>query len=236
MRAAAGVESSGPSGDSGCGMRVRSEGWVVDTATRQIVRGGEAVHASPKAFDLLTTLLEERPRALSKSELLVRLWPQTFVTEASLASLVAEVRTLLGDAARKPRYIRTVHRFGYAFCGAVVTEEGSSPAAARAAGSARLVWGRREVTLLLGENVLGRTPEALVWIESAGVSRRHARIVLSETGAVLEDLGSKNGTYVNGTRLGEPHRLADGDEIRLGPARICFRVFAAPLSTETEAD
>jgi len=110
-------------------MRVCSEDWVVDTTTRQVVRGGKTVHASPKAFELLSTLLAERPRALSKSELLRRLWPDTFVTEASLASLIAEVRSVLGDTAHGPRYIRTVQRFGYAFCGSVVTEAGGFPAA-----------------------------------------------------------------------------------------------------------
>ena len=215
-------------------MRVRSEDWVVDTTTRQVERGGRAVHASPKAFELLSMLLAERPRALSKSELLRRLWPDTFVTEASLASLVAEVRSVLGDTAHEPRYIRTVQRFGYAFCGSVVTEAGAFPAAS-ATGSARLVWERREVALSPGENVLGRTPEALVWIDSVGVSRRHARVLLTDTGAVLEDLGSKNGTYLNGLRLDRPQPLVDGDEIRLGSVRIVFRTFSAPLSTETES-
>ena len=214
-------------------MRVRSEDWVVDTATRQVVRGGKTVHASPKAFELLSTLLAERPRALSKSELLRRLWPDTFVTEASLASLVADVRSLLGDTAHEPRYIRTVQRFGYAFCGSVVTEAGGVPAA-RASGLRAPGLGERDVALSPGENVLGRTPEALVWIDSVGVSRRHARVLLTDAGAVLEDLGSKNGTYVNGVRLDRPHPLADGDEIRLGSVRIVFRVFSAPLSTETE--
>ena len=211
-------------------MRVRSEDWVVDTTTRQVERGGKTVHASPKAFELLSMLLAERPRALSKSELLRRLWPDTFVTEASLASLVAEVRSVLGDTAHEPRYVRTVQRFGYAFCGSVVTEAGGLPAAS----AARLVWEKREVALSPGENVLGRTPEALVWIDSVGVSRRHARVLLTDAGAVLEDLGSKNGTYLNGVRLERPHSLVDGDEIRLGPVRILFRVFSAPLSTETE--
>jgi DNA-binding winged helix-turn-helix (wHTH) protein len=214
-------------------MRVRSEDWVVDTTTRQVERGGKTVHASPKAFELLSTLLAERPRALSKSELLRRLWPDTFVTEASLASLVADVRGLLGDTAHEPRYIRTVQRFGYAFCGKVVTEVGDAPPAS-ATGSAHLVWERRDVALSPGENVLGRTPEALVWIDSVGVSRRHARILLTDAGAVLEDLGSKNGTCVNGVRIDRPHPLVDGDEIRLGSLRIVFRRFDAPLSTETE--
>jgi len=217
-------------------VRVHCEDWALDTATRQIVRGGENVHVSPKAFDLLTTLLLERPRALSKSELLVRLWPDTFVSEATLVSVVAEVRSVLGDAARSPRYVRTVHRYGYAFLGTVTEGDQRPPPSSHAESSARLVMERREVALALGANLLGRMPEASVWLDSASVSRRHARITVSEAGTSLEDLGSKNGTFVNDVRVRGVHPLSDGDEIRLGRVGMVFRAFAAPPSTETEAD
>jgi pSer/pThr/pTyr-binding forkhead associated (FHA) protein len=99
----------------------------------------------------------------------------------------------------------------------------------------RLILGRREVSLGPGEHVLGRTQEAAVWIDSTDVSRRHARIAVGPDGILIEDLNSKNGTYVNGARVGRPHRLSDGDEIRVGSARIVFRSFSPPPSTETEA-
>lgn len=217
-------------------MRVCSKDWVVDTATRQITRGRKNVHITPKAFELLTTLLAERPRALSKLELQKRLWPDTFVSEANLAGLVTEIRSALGDTARRPKYIRTVHRYGYAFCGEATEEHEVAPPSRRMPVSARLILGRREVALNPGDHVLGRTQEAAVWIDSVGVSRRHARISVTEIGYVLEDLGSKNGTFVNGTRLARPHRLKDGDEIRLGSVQMTFRTFAAPPSTETEAE
>jgi DNA-binding winged helix-turn-helix (wHTH) protein len=217
-------------------MRIECGDWALDTATRQIARGGENVHVSPKAFDLLTTLLLERPRALSKSELLVRLWPDVFVSEATLASLVAEVRSALGDSARNPRCVRTVQRYGYAFCGTVTEGDPTPPPSSRAAGSARLAMGKREVALSEGANLLGRLPEASFWIDSGGVSRRHARITVTADGASIEDLGSKNGTFVNGERVSDSRALSDGDEIRLGRVRMVFRAFAAPPSTETEAD
>src|SRR5512143_3663118 len=109
-------------------MRVLFGDWILDTESRQLVRSGDAVHLSPKAFDLLTTLLRERPRALSKVELRERIWPGTFVTETSLANLIAELRSTLGDEAQEPRYIRTLHRHGYAFCGAAEEEAASPPA------------------------------------------------------------------------------------------------------------
>src|SRR5688500_9228808 len=92
---------------------------TLDTDTRQIRRGAVEVQISPKAFDLLTALVDARPRALSKADLHERLWPRTYVTESNLAGLVAEIRRAIGDDARTPRFVRTVQRFGYAFAGEV---------------------------------------------------------------------------------------------------------------------
>ncbi|HEY3203082.1 MAG TPA: FHA domain-containing protein [Thermoanaerobaculia bacterium] len=192
-------------------------------------RGKGAVHLSPKAFELLRLLVESRPRAISKEEFFGRLWPDTFVTEANLAGLVAEIRREIGDDAREPRFLRTVHGFGYAF----------SDGAARTAdedGVFRLIWGAREVPLVEGENVLGRDPGAAVSIDDATVSRHHARIVIGGRSAVLEDLGSKNGTWLRGRRIASSEPLADGDELRIGSAPFIFRRYAAGGSTETERD
>src|SRR5574338_928807 len=97
----------------------RFAGFSVDTGTRQLLAGGADVHLSPKAFELLLLLIEQRSRALSKAELHERLWPATFVGETNLPTLVAEVRRALGDAAQESRFVRTVHRFGYRFVAAV---------------------------------------------------------------------------------------------------------------------
>ncbi len=80
---------------------------VLDTETRQLLHAGGRAHLTPKAFELLHTLLESRPRVLSKAELRQRLWPDTHVLEANLPNLVAEVRGAVGDDARNPRFIRT---------------------------------------------------------------------------------------------------------------------------------
>ncbi len=90
--------------------------FVIDLQTRELRRAGARVDLSPKAFHLLTVLVERRPKALSKSELQDLLWPATFVVEKNLTNLVAEIRAALEDDAARPRFIRTVPRFGYAFC------------------------------------------------------------------------------------------------------------------------
>ena len=207
-------------------MRIPFGEHTLDTQTRQLRRGADEIHLSPKAFELLRLLAEDRPRALSKEELLGQLWPDTFVTESALAGLVAEIRRAVADDAGEPRVVRTVHGFGYAFA------DGSA-AAADEDGSFRLVWGAREVPLAEGENVLGRDADVAVHIDDATVSRHHARIVIARGSAALEDLGSKNGTWLGGDRLGGSRPLADGDQIQVGPAAMIFRCYAGGGSTET---
>lgn len=90
-----------------------------DSGARTLECSGESVRLSGKAFQLLEMLLAARPNPIEKTELFARLWPDTFVSEANLASLVKEIRAAIGDDARAPRWVRTVHRFGYAFSGPV---------------------------------------------------------------------------------------------------------------------
>jgi DNA-binding winged helix-turn-helix (wHTH) protein len=209
-------------------MRLRFAECVFDSDTREVFRAGKPVHVSPKAFALLSALVERRPKAISKEELQQLLWPDTFVSEANLPNLVAELRDALNDDAHQPRIIRTVPRFGYAF---VAESSGAGPLVLALA--FRLIWGDREIALSPGENVIGRDDAATLWIDDSLVSRRHARIVIGESGAVLEDLASKNGTLLNGERIHSPAKLADEDRITIGPASVVFRVFRQTASTAT---
>jgi non-specific serine/threonine protein kinase len=97
--------------------------FVFDLDTHELRRAGRPVSLSPKAFQLLGILVESRARALSKAELQARLWPGTFVVEKNLTNLVSEIRAALDDPAEQPGFIRTVHRFGYAFCEAAASED-----------------------------------------------------------------------------------------------------------------
>ena len=191
------------------------------------------MHLTPKALDLLALLVAERPRAVAKSEIRDRLWPGTFVSESNLTTLVTELRAALGDAARSPRYLKTVQRFGYAFCESATELSGRRAAGRRRGPHFTLEWAGGEVTLHDGENLIGREEEAAAWIESASVSRRHARIVVSEGTATLEDLGSKNGTFLRGQRIATPVVLSKGEEIRVGVVPLRFRAFEAADSTRT---
>jgi hypothetical protein len=187
---------------------------------------------SPKAFDLLVTLIENRAQAMAKADLQQRLWPSTYVLESNLAGLIAEIRHTLDDSAEEPRYIRTMHRFGYWFVG-TVTEESKGDDAGALRVRYWVIWEERQIPLGPGENVLGRAPDAAVWIDAAGVSRHHARIRVEGRDAILEDLESKNGTYLRGERVTGPSSLQDGDQIRLGSVVVTFRIPPPAETTET---
>jgi DNA-binding winged helix-turn-helix (wHTH) protein len=215
-------------------MRLRFCDRIFDSDTREVLREGQPHAISPKAFDLLDLLIECRPKAVSKAEIHSRLWPDTYVSEANLANLVVEVRSALGDDARKPRIIRTVARFGYAFIASVSPARGRGGGEPAAPGYLyRLIWGRREISLDPGDNLVGRDREAVVWIDDESVSRRHARISIGDGGAAIEDLGSKNGTYVGGKKIREATRLTDRDAVKIGPATMTLRVLKRTGSTRS---
>jgi DNA-binding winged helix-turn-helix (wHTH) protein len=217
-------------------MTFRFGSLVLDTDSRSLARDDRSVSISPKAFRLLQVLLEARPRAVPKAELHRRLWPDTVVSDVNLPTLVAEIRQAIGDGARAPSFIRTVYGYGYAFCGeaAALRRDGRPDEASDQL--FRLVWGSREIALADGENILGRGTDSLVWIDAQSVSRRHARLVIAAGLATLEDLGSKNGTFVNGIRLNAPVALRDGDELRVGSVPMTLRVHAKPGATETATE
>jgi DNA-binding winged helix-turn-helix (wHTH) protein len=206
--------------------------FSLDSRTRQLMRDGAEVSVSPKAFQLLLLLVENRSRAMSRDELQQQLWPSTFVLETNLAGLIAEVRRALRDMADTPTFVRTMHRFGYRFI-ADVHEADAASESDDPLMKYWLFWETRQVPLREGDNIVGRGIDAAVWIDAPGVSRHHARIVVRRGEATLEDLGSKNGTYVGGQRVTVPHRLADGDQVRLGSVVVTFRVPQPPGVTET---
>jgi DNA-binding winged helix-turn-helix (wHTH) protein len=213
-------------------MRLRFGEFVFDSRTRELRCAGRPLPLPPKTLRFLEVLLESRPEALSKSQIMERVWPDTFVSEASLARLAAELRAVIGDDAKTPRFVRTVYGMGYAFCGEARDEPLAADSPPRPLGL-RLTLGAREIPLTEGENILGREDDARVRIDSAKASRRHARIVVGGAEATLEDLGSKNGTFLRGRRLAGPEPLRDGDEIVIGPVLMTFR--AGPSrSTETD--
>ena len=209
--------------------------FVLDPETRELRRGDQSVPLSPKAYQLLEMLVVNRPRALSKSVLQERLWPDTFVLDKNLVNLVAEIRDALGDDATHPQFVRTVPKFGYAFRHSTspgpVAGARMSPTRARF----RLAWPGGRAALTDGEYVLGRDPDLELFLDAQAVSRRHARITIAGNIARIEDLKSKNGTFVSGRRVDAVTPLVDGASIRLGSVRLTFTRVLNCGSTESEA-
>lgn len=205
-----------------------------DSGRRLLLRHGRPIPLSTKAFQLLELLLDRRPEVLSKTELLDHLWPRSFVSDANLHNLVAEVRAALGDRPRHARYIRTVPRYGYAFHGdarsASAVNSESSPLTRP---GPRLVSRFREWFLSEGPNLVGRDRDCAVRIGSSTVSRHHARVVVTGAEVTVEDLGSKNGTYVNGRRVKQPTVLTEESQIRVGSSVMTYRILDALPSTVT---
>ena len=186
---------------------------------------------SPKALELLGALLLNRPSAVARRDLCDLLWPSTYVSYASLARTVNELRSAIGENAKAPHFVRTVHGFGYAFSGPAADDHPKAESGEHFA--CGLLWSGREIGLSEGDNLIGRAPDCQVRIDSPKISRHHALIRVAGAGALIEDLGSKNGTYVKQKRTEGPTRLADGDEICVGSAVLIFRAGGPLGSTET---
>ncbi|HEY8549999.1 MAG TPA: winged helix-turn-helix domain-containing protein [Vicinamibacterales bacterium] len=195
-------------------MRFAFGEFVLDTDARELYRGTEAVRLSPKALRLLELLVDARPRALAKDELMGELWPDTFVVEANLSNLIGELRAALGDCARQPRFIRTVQRFGYAFVDA--------PPRAGTARRWLVTWPEGRLELTEGTHVVGRG-EGDVQLVPRSVSRAHARLSVAADRLTYEDLNSKNGSFRDGQRLRGAVEVRNGDVITVGTVALTFR-------------
>jgi DNA-binding winged helix-turn-helix (wHTH) protein len=207
--------------------------FTLDLATRQLTRDNVEIHLTPKAFDLLVTLAGERPKLLSKATLLERLWPGTFVVEANLSNLVAEIRAALGDSSHSPAWIRTAHGFGYAFCGdAIAAPENAAAPLDRPL--CWLEWGRRRFPLSVGEHIVGRDPDVEIRLDASTVSRRHARVVVTPERTMLDDLGSKNGSRRGEDPVNAPVQLADGDTVHIGTLVLTYHVRTRMTTTDVQ--
>jgi DNA-binding winged helix-turn-helix (wHTH) protein len=202
----------------------------LSVTARRLWRANDELHLTPKAFDLLALLVEHRPDAVSKRAIHERLWHGTFVSDVTLHSLVSELRRTLADVPGAPRLVRTVHGFGYAFIGAINAPAAGLEAPRHLRGW--LVGDAGRLSLFDGNNVLGRSADDVIELPSSTVSRRHAAIRFTAN-ITLEDLGSKNGTFLRDEPVAGPVPLADGDRVRFGSLVLTFRLAPAPGATTT---
>jgi len=188
-------------------MPLRFGNFTFDARARELRREGAVVALSPKAFRLLELLVEARPNPVTRETLYQRLWPDVVVEPGNLHGLVAEIRSALEERT----IVRTVHRVGYAFSAPVTTEDGARFS---------ILLGDDEIPLRDGENVIGRDPLDAVVIHQPEVSRHHARLIVTGATVILEDLGSKNGTFLGTTRVTSAMTVNAGDDILIGTIRL----------------
>jgi DNA-binding winged helix-turn-helix (wHTH) protein len=217
-------------------MRYRFGEFLYDPLNRTLTRGEEEVALTPKTRDLLALFLENPKRLLTRQAISDRLWPDAAVTDDALRFQVAELRKALGNESQG--FLRTIPREGYRWEAEIGHEEEARPNARsnNRERSYRLFLESREVGLEEGENLIGRDDDTRVWIDHTSVSRHHARICVAGERVMLEDLESKNGTYLRGERIERPLPLSDGDTIRIGRVSMTFRVLSRIVSTETEEE
>jgi DNA-binding winged helix-turn-helix (wHTH) protein len=198
-------------------VRITFGDFAFDSQRHVLLRQGTAVALTPKAFALLEALLIAAPDPLSKEQIYEKLWPGVYVETGNLHNLISEIRTALGDDDHA--MIITVHRVGYAF---------AAPLARADSPSARLLIGDDVIDLAEGETIIGRerlgTPDS---------SRRHARLMVTGNEVTVEDLGSKNGTFVRGDRIRSRVPVRDGDEIVFGRTKATLRVVDNSAQTVT---
>lgn len=212
-------------------MRYLFANCLLDTKSREFRRGTAQVHLSPKAHDLLRLLISERPRVVSKAELMEALWPDTFVVEGNLPVLVAELRSAIGTRPNAAaEVIKTHHGVGYSFAAPVLASKAKLQPDQNGSGALLNIGGRR-IELSPGENEIGRDPECDVHISDASVSRGHARLTLAAGVATIVDRGSRNGTKVNGKLIKAPVELQDGDELTFG--QVSARYQGARRTSDT---
>jgi len=206
--------------------------FIFDTAKQELLRNGEPVHLTPKAMHLLSILIEHRPNVISHEALFDELWPDVVVVDANLKNLVADLRVALDDHQREGRFLRTVHGRGYAFTDNVLV---SRLGRSRLERLVFLVRNGERLILQPGENIIGRGGAANIIIDDHQVSRHHARIVLQPDAVLIQDLASRNGTYVRGERIAKRIDLLDGDEIHLGNISLEVRIVSHADESTTDA-
>ena len=166
--------------------------FILDTKNRQLYRGNRVVKLTGKALSVLSYLVDRPEQLVSKEELFQEIWSETVVGDAALAVCIGELRRKLGDKARFPRYIETVHGEGYRFIEAVVSSQqsvtssqqsvasspsSSSPLVGRKTELERLeAWleatlaGQRRLVFVTGEAGIGKTTLVEAFLQQIATS------------------------------------------------------------------
>lgn len=207
--------------------------WTVLPRENRIKLGERTVHLRPRVMDVLTVLAAHPGEVLARGDVIETVWRRRFIAESVLTRAIFELRQAFDDDPDDPKVVETVQGRGYRllprvhlFGSKAIVEPASVPML--------LMWRGQEIQLVEGETLIGRGEGTTIRVVSDYVSRRHARVVATQQRAVLEDLGAKNGTYLNGRRIAGTVELHHGDRITVGPTVLIFRILDPGDTTVTE--
>jgi DNA-binding winged helix-turn-helix (wHTH) protein len=141
------------------------EDFVLDPDSRLLFKDGAIVRLTPKAFDTLLALVQQKGQVADNEQLLKEVWPDSFVEEGSLSRNIHELRKVLGDNSSEPRYIENIRKRGYRFVPSVKVSEPAQK---------DIIGEQSEMRQLIAEPAL---PEALPSISERAQSQKHKRIV-----------------------------------------------------------
>jgi DNA-binding winged helix-turn-helix (wHTH) protein len=233
----------------------------LDLKRYEVRVSGRALKLEPHPKDLLILLLQRAGELVTREAIARHVWGSDVHVdvEQGINTAVRKIRQALREDPDRPLFLETVVGKGYRFIGSCsrIDSDAAAIAAIDAAGAAgddvawvrgidapgvtgridpgccHLIWQLRVIPLVPGSNLIGRDPHSTVQIDSSSVSRRHAEIAVIDSGLTIEDLRSKNGTFVNGAKIDALVHLADYDTIQIGPAILTCRVPSASGSTLT---
>lgn len=220
----------------------------LDIAGYTLWRAGERIKLEKIPMEVLILLVGSAGALVERRKIKASLWGSDVFVEhdSAINTAIRKIRQALRDDAEKPRFVETVVGKGYRFIAPVarpippphVSGKNETEIAPLSAGAQRLAFpnycvtrGRQTFTLDIGENLLGRDPDARVYVDHPSVSRRHAQISIRLNRAILEDLKSRNGTFLEGRRIDAPTEIHHGAIIGLGPITVTFLVLTGPAST-----
>jgi DNA-binding winged helix-turn-helix (wHTH) protein len=210
--------------------RFRFGDFELDVAAFTLRRKGTPVRLERIPMEVLVLLVEHAGTLVARDSIHAALWGSDVFLErdAAINTAMRKIRKALGEDADQPRFVETVVGKGYRFVGPVVRE---TMDAERQVANYRLTRGTHAFALQNGENLIGRDPDAHVFLDHPSVSRRHARLSITAGRVTLEDLNSRNGTCVDGCGITAPTELHDGTIIGVGPMTLTFVSMSGVAST-----
>jgi DNA-binding winged helix-turn-helix (wHTH) protein len=212
--------------------------WLVEPRLNRISAGGSTIQLEHRVMEVLVCLADHAGDLVTRRDLVDKVWDEGFISDNTITHAVTELRKAFGDDPRMPKVIETIHRRGYRLIAPVIFDRATPLAPAGRPSSFLAILRDVEIQLAEGENVIGRAPQAAITVPSIKASREHARIIVDRGLAFLEDLDSKNGTFLNGLRIHHKEQLSSGDLIGIGSVTETIRIVDAfgGATTESEYD